>query len=221
MTSLSPSLDSRDGSADAARLPGGPTFLVLAAWFALALVLGAAGAFAPVPGRPPLALMTAIVGPSLLFALVYVASRRARAFALGLDLRFLTALQSWRVLGVGFLFLYAHGLLPAQFAYPAGIGDLLVGLAAPFVLLAMIQGRMGWERQVLTLNLAGMLDFLVAVGTGVLSASGPLGLLAGEVTSDIMQALPLSLIPTFAVPLFIIMHIISFLQLAKLRGERA
>jgi len=165
--------------------------------------------------------MTAIVGPSLLFALVYVASRRARAFALGLDLRFLTALQSWRVLGVGFLFLYAHGLLPAQFAYPAGIGDLLVGLAAPFVLLAMIQGRMGWERQVLALNLAGTIDFLVAVGTGVLSASGPLGLLAGEVTTDIMQSLPLSLIPTFAVPLFIIMHIISFLQLAKLRGERA
>ena len=43
-----------------------------------------------------------------------------------------------------------------------------------------------------------------AVGRGVLSGSSPIGILRGDVTTDIMQELPLSMIPTFAVPFWII-----------------
>jgi hypothetical protein len=60
-----------------------------------------------------------------------------------LDLRLLTALQGGRVIGFVFLALYAHGLLPGLFAWPAGLGDVLVGGAAPFVLLAQIQQDAG------------------------------------------------------------------------------
>jgi hypothetical protein len=37
----------------------------------------------------------------------------------------------------------------------------------------------------------------------------------GPVTADIMQQLPLSLIPTFAVPAWIVMHVISLLKLQR------
>ena len=56
-----------------------------------------------------------------------------------------------------------------------------------------------------------------AVGTGLLASSGPLGLLKGEISTLPLQQLPASLVPSFAVPLWIIIHVISLLQLRKAR----
>jgi hypothetical protein len=77
-------------------------------------------------------------------------------FVLGVGLRLLTAVQTWRVLGGMFLFLYAFNLRPALFAFPAGLGDVAVGVAAVFVLGAMIEGHPNWRRRVLLLNLGGL-----------------------------------------------------------------
>jgi hypothetical protein len=189
--------------------------VVLVAWFATALAAGAGGVFAAAPSRPPLALLVAVVGPPLIFALLYRASRRLREFVLGIDLRLLTAVQSWRVLGVMFLVLYAFGMLPGLFAWPAGVGDAAVGLAAPFVVMAMVRGAPSWRRRVLWLNIAGLVDFAGAVGTGVLTSNTSLGLFATGVPQVSLGALPLSLVPTFAVPLWIILHMMSLLQLRR------
>jgi hypothetical protein len=213
MTEMYKSIGKPAAYARGGPLPTAGMILVLVIWFLAALTSGFVGAFQTTPTEPPLALLTAVAGPPLIFLLSYRGSERIRGSVLGLDLRLLTALQSWRILGAMFLVLYAYGLLPGTFAWPAGAGDALVGLAAPFVLLAMLSGKASWRRQVAYLNIAGLVDFAVAVGTGVLSSSGPLGLLAGEVTTDILTELPLSLIPTFAVPAWIVLHLISLLQL--------
>ena len=165
------------------------------------------------PSRPPLALLVAVAGPPLVFGAVYGASRTFRDYALGLDLRLLTAFQAWRVLGGMFLALYAFGVLPGVFAWPAGVGDMAVGFAAPFVLHALIRGDRTWRRQVAWLNIAGLIDFAVAVVTGVLTSNTSLGVLADGATRASLGLLPLSLVPTFAVPLWIICHLISLLQL--------
>ena len=195
--------------------------IVLAAWFLLALGAGYAGAFESGPTRPPLAVLVAFLAPPLIFAALYRASRRFRDFVLALDLRLLTAVQSWRVVGVMFLAFYAFGLLPGLFAWPAGIGDLAVGLAAPFVLLAMLRGRPTWRRQLLWLNIAGLVDFVGAIGTGALSSNSSIGLVANGAAHVSLGSLPLSLIPTFAVPLWTIFHIASLLQLARMKGSVA
>jgi hypothetical protein len=189
----------------------------LAIWFAAVLVLARAGAFAASPTQPPLGIFLAIVLPPLLFALLH-RSRRIRDFALAIDLRWLTAIQSWRVIGVTFLALYAFDLLPGLFAWPAGVGDLVVGLAAPFVLMAILQDAAGWRRHVLWLNIAGLIDFAVALGTGILSSNSALGLLADGAPHADLGELPLSIVPTFAVPLWTIFHMISLLQLRRMRG---
>jgi hypothetical protein len=192
------------------------TAAVLAIWFVAVLALGAGGIFDAGPERPPLPVLAAIVAPPALFALAYRSSTRVRNFALGLDLRLLTAMQGWRVAGAMFLVLYAFGLLPGLFAWPAGAGDVLVGLAAPFVLQAMMDGRANWQRRVLWLNIAGVLDFVGAIATGVLSSNSSLGFFATGAPTVGLGALPLSLIPTFAVPLWTIFHVISFIQLRRL-----
>jgi hypothetical protein len=146
--------------------------------------------------------------------LAYRTLPAVRAWALGLDLALLTALQSWRVLGGGFLMLHAFGLLPALFAWPAGLGDVLVGAFAPFATLAVLRQTPGWRARVLWLNLAGLVDFVAAVGTGVLTSQA-IGLLPGEPPQTLMAQLPLSLIPTFAVPVWIILHLVSLAQLRE------
>ena len=192
--------------------------IILAAWFLLVLGAGYAGAFESGPTRPPLAVLVAFVAPPLIFAVLYRASRGFRDFVLAIDLRLLTAVQSWRVVGVMFLAFYAFGLLPGLFAWPAGVGDLAVGLAAPFVLLAMLRGSPTWRRQVLWLNIAGLVDFVGAIGTGALSSNSSIGLVADGAAHVSLGSLPLSLIPTFAVPLWTIFHMMSLLQLARMKG---
>jgi hypothetical protein len=53
----------------------------------------------PARTSPPLAVLVAVAAPPLLFAATYRASRRFRDFVLAIDLRLLTAIQGWRVLG--------------------------------------------------------------------------------------------------------------------------
>ncbi|MDJ0948048.1 MAG: hypothetical protein QNJ94_03925 [Alphaproteobacteria bacterium] len=192
---------------------------ILAVWFAAAVAAGANGVFLAGPDTPPFALMSAAAGPPILFLLAYGFSERVRGFALSLNLGLLTAFQAWRVLGAGMLFLYAYGHLPGLFAWPAGLGDVAVGLAAPFAVLALMRRSPGWQRRVFWLNIAGLADFAAAVGTGLLTSGTAIGIFAGAVNSDAMAILPMSLLPSFGVPLFIIMHAISLLQLRAQRRE--
>ena len=195
-----------------------PVWVVVIAWAALSLLLTVLGVFATDPDEPPVALLISVIGPVVVLVIAYSFSEKVRTLSLSLDLRLMTAIQAWRVIGAMFLVLMWFGLLPGTFAWPAGIGDLIVGAYAPFVVLAISRRSPGWHKHVVLLNVLGLLDFVGAIGGGVLSGSSPIGILRGEVTTDIMQQLPLSMIPTFAVPFWIVLHIIS---LVKLRNQQA
>jgi hypothetical protein len=190
--------------------------LVVIAWAALAAILSARGVFATQPDKPPLPLLIAVTGPPILFGIAYLLLAKVRAFSLSLDLRLLTATQAWRIIGAMFLVLMSFGLLPGTFAWPAGVGDTIVGMYAAFVIVFLCRRTPGWQRHVIALNILGLLDFIGAIGGGVLSGRSPIGILRGNVTTDVMQQLPLSIIPTFAVPFWIILHIISLVQIRKL-----
>lgn len=200
-----------DGARSFARI----LLLVLAAWFLIVLAAGAGGAFESGPTHPPLAVLVAVTAPLLVFAAAYRGWRRFRDFVLSMDLRLLTAFQSWRVIGVVFLVLYAFDLLPGTFAWPAGVGDAAVGLAAPFVVMAIVHHSPTWRRQVVLLNVAGLVDFIVAIGAGVLTSNNAIGVLSEASGRVSLGSLPLSLIPTFAVPLWTIFHIVSLIQLGR------
>jgi len=180
--------------------------VVLVVWFLLALAGSLLGAFDSEP-RPPLPLGLAAVIPVAAFALCYLTSVRFREFVWSLDLRILTAAQTWRVGGIVFLILHQRGALPGVFALPAGWGDIAVGITAPVV-------AWYWKppfptRTFLVWNVLGSLDLVMAVSLGVLASATPAGVLAGDVSTRLMGQFPLSLIPTFFVPLLLIFHLIS------------
>ena len=114
---------------------------ILAIWFALVFLLGANGAFVRPPETPPFPILLGAMVPLVLFVAAYLGWGAFRALILAADLRLLTAIQAWRAGGLGFLALHAHGVLPGLFAWPAGLGDIAIGVTAPWVTLALIRRR--------------------------------------------------------------------------------
>jgi hypothetical protein len=185
---------------------------VIGIWFALVVLLGADGKFSRPIADPPLPIFLGFSIPLIAFAGAYAISVSFRKWVLTLDLRLLTAIQAWRAGGLGFISLYAHGLLPGLFAWPAGLGDIAIGVTAPWMMLALIhRNEPALNRRFVMWNLLGILDLVNAVGMGALN-SGFIPALASKVTTAPMTQLPLVLIPAFLVPLFIMLHITSLLQ---------
>ncbi|MDP8968251.1 MAG: hypothetical protein M3N04_06605, partial [Actinomycetota bacterium] len=164
------------GIAYAARRERRPAVLWLgggavAAWFVLTLVLARQGAFETTAQTTmPPAIAPAIVIPTVLgCALLALASVRQ---AIGrLPLHWLVGVQIYRVGGGLFLIAWLQGDLPAEFALPAGIGDVLVGIAAPFVAISLARdgAERAWPR-VLAWATLGIFDLVVAVALGLLTA---------------------------------------------------
>lgn len=185
---------------------------LLVAWFALVFVLGASGAFARPPGTPPIPMGIGATAPIIIFLVAFRMSRTFRDFVLTADLRLCTGIQAWRFAGLAFIALYAQGSLPGLFAWPAGLGDIAIGLTAPWVTLALIRREsFRFSRLFLMWNLLGILDLIVAVTTGVLSSGLAVGL-AGEITTAPMALLPLVLIPEYFVPIFVMLHLAAIFQ---------
>jgi hypothetical protein len=194
--------------------------LVLAAWFVLAAGLSAAGVFVSGPTRPP-AIGLGLFPPILVGALALAFSRTARDRALAIPQSWLVAIQSLRAVGVVFLVLLARGVLPPQFALPAGWGDIAVGVSAPLVAHALSK-RKPWAPPVaIAWNVLGLVDLAVAVGTGALSADSSVRQFMNPPSTDAMAVLPLSLVPVFAVPIFVLLHVTSLVGLRSRARHRA
>ncbi|PWG61848.1 hypothetical protein DEM34_14675 [Spiribacter halobius] len=129
----------------------------------------------------------------------------------------LAAVHGLRILGAGFLFVYAFGHLPGLFAHTAGWGDVLVAVLAPFVAARLALDphflRSSWH---LGFHALGLLDFAGAVLSGLI-ARGTLPLLGLSESTAALGALPLALIPCFAVPLWICLHIAAIVQIRDAR----
>ena len=195
--------------------------LVLGLWFLLVVSLGAAGAFVGPPGTPPIAIAIGVGAPLLLFFAWLRSSQSFRGFLLSLDLRLIAGIQAWRWAGLGFLSLYAHNILPGIFALPAGLGDMAVGFAAPWMILALVRrpdfaASAAFRRW----NVLGIVDLVVAVSLGTLSAALSTGA-PGEISTAPMATLPLLLIPAFLVPLFLMLHTAALMQSQQIIRGRA
>ena len=198
------------------------TALLLTAWLALSitaskLLIFHAGSKYAVAAPAPLGL--AVLLPIALFALCFAASRGFREFALSLNPFALTIVQTWRILGLSFVVLAGFRILPDVFAQPAGWGDFFIGVTAPLVALYLI--RPDRKSTFIIWQILGMLDLVDAIVLGVLSSPTPAGILHPAVSTEAMSILPLSLIPTFAVPLLFIVHFISIAQAARWQTQAA
>jgi hypothetical protein len=170
---------------------------LLLGWGSLATIAGAThllGFF------PPVAVPVLVA--SLTVGLTFAQTRVGWiAEAIGtLSTRSILAAHLVRFVGIYFLWLHGQGRLPMEFAYRAGWGDIAAAIGALVFLLWPATLRVGWA---FTLwNIFGLLDLLVAVGTGGwLNFTRP-----GSMVE--IASLPLTLVPLWLVPMLISSHVL-------------
>lgn len=190
------------------RIRGWSQLIIL--WLLAVVLLGASGLLANGDGLLRLLMPALILLPVVAFLLAWSTSAGFREIVLDIDTGTLVILHSWRMVGTGFLFLYAHGVLPGLFAWLAGIGDMLTALGAVLIGTILLKGNTVSRRTLLGWNTFGLLDFMIAVVVGTAMRSVYLG---GTVNTDAMALLPLSLVPTVVVPLYVVSHLVIYLQL--------
>jgi hypothetical protein len=165
---------------------------LIVAWGGLVALSAATGVTQALPTvlvPVPIALLLAT--PLVL----YTRSERLQSLVAAEDVRWLTAFHAWRVpAGVAFLWYGSQGDIPLLFALIAGWGDVAAGLLAVAAVVRYGRGTEANRRGYVGFHLFGMLDFVVAVGTGFAFS------VLGNPLMGAVQELPLVLIVFFGVP---------------------
>ncbi len=172
-------------------------WLLVALWATTGITLALTGALTRAPQIGP----AFVVGSVALWSFAYARSPSLRHWLDVLPLRPLIALHAIRFpIGAVFLWEHSRGQLPELFAMRAGWGDIATGIAAIGVVMVGLRSR----RVVMVFSALGLLDILVALGTGMyllFVAQDPVMLSA-------LTRLPYPLLPLLIVPAVILTHML-------------
>jgi hypothetical protein len=180
--------------------------VVGAVWLSLAIALAASGRLEAL--RPPVPQLV-LVGLTVALLLALAVSPRLRAWAWSLPVRSVVTLHLLRFVGIYFLLLYRKGQLPYAFAVPGGWGDILVATLASLLLLSGPPSTPRRRVAYIAWNGLGLVDIVLVVAT-----AARLGLTAPDSMRALLK-LPLSLLPTFLVPLIIASHVVLAIRLGR------
>jgi hypothetical protein len=130
-----------------------------------------------------------------------------RLWVLNVDVSWLVLFHLTRLFaGAYFLLLCQRGQLPCGFARTAGWGDIVVAILALAVVSAM---RVKFAKALLLIwNTIGLVDIIFVVITALQFG------LRDRQSMHTLRELPLSLLPTFLVPIIIASHVLIFVRLA-------
>jgi len=185
-------------------------------WLAVIWSAAVNGVFRPGSNTPPLVPL-AIFLPVIVGVPILLRSKRIGEVLDAMPASWLVGLQVYRILGGIFLVGWARGVVPGIFALPAGIGDVTTGLLALPVAYLLASRNGDGVRPAIAWNIFGLLDFAIAVGIGLATAPGPLQVIVPSIPNTGVGLYPTVLIPAFAVPSSILLHVLSLRQLKRRR----
>jgi hypothetical protein len=179
--------------------------LAFVAW--LCFAVGLAGWF---QNASALAIAATVWTLTALVLLACWKVRAIRACVLNIDLRWLVTLHLTRLFaGAYFLVLCQRRQLPCAFATPAGWGDIVIGVLALALVSCM---HTQFAKTVLfSWNTLGLIDIVFVIATALRFD------LKDWQSMHALRELPLSLLPTFLVPLIIASHVLIFVRLIRAR----
>ena len=180
--------------------------VILIIWLLIAIVASKVGLLTQLP---PFSIQIILVSLTLICILSYLLSNRFREFIDRIGVKGILILHLVRYVGFYFLYLYSQERLPYDFAVTGGLGDIVVAVFATFILI--VPGLLRKKSLILVWNILGLLDIVfVVVTAGRINMTSP-----GELHE--LTVLPLSLLPTFIVPLIIATHLFLFNLIRKNR----
>ncbi|MEJ1934744.1 hypothetical protein WDZ92_31475 [Nostoc sp. NIES-2111] len=197
-------------------LPRRPAALLaagLVAWFALVGWLSLSGMMADTTLRPPAILYMAV--PFAALVILLAIGRPGAILAAALPLPVLIGAQSFRI-GAEWLLhrLWQEGLIPRMLTWEGANFDILVGLTAPVAALVASRARMGLQLA-LAWNLAGLALLANVVVRAILSAPGPLNLLATDLPNRLPGLFPYTYLAGFLAPLALVLHVLALRALVS------
>jgi len=183
-------------------------------WMAITGVIGTLGLYEYPRNGSHLSVLITVLIPTALFALLFIFSPAIRIWTRQLNLAMLTLPHAWRTVGFTFLAGWYYGILPAGFAAPAGFGDFIIGIAAPFIAVALWLQWSGAIHAAVWFHILGMTDLFFALLTGMTGFGIPDERMTA---TDPMTTFPLVIIPTVFVPLLLVAHVMALTQIAMNR----
>jgi hypothetical protein len=181
--------------------------LILVIWFLSVATIGHAGLLV---GASALLIGGYVATATGMLCVLALTVRPFRFWLLQLELRLLVLMHFVRFVGIAFLVSSASAdSLPDLFANRAGYGDIFAAITALALAVGFLPANNQFHRQLLMAwNIVGLLDLLLAVGTGV-----SIQLSGSEAMAPIVTA-PLMYIPFYFVPLLLFIHLVIFYRLA-------
>jgi hypothetical protein len=179
---------------------------VLIGWLAVAQYVGSNNMYFATSETAVPTILFGLLIPLVIGAIGQWLSGSVASLFSAIPLPWIVAAQIYRVAGGIFLVLWADGRLPWQFALPAGIGDVATGCFAVVVAASLAQNAAGARRATYAWCLFGIADLVVALAMGAMTSPGRAHLFATAAPNLLISSNPLVMIPTFAVPLALMLH---------------
>jgi len=132
-----------------------------------------------------------------------------------ITLESLITLHVFRIVGVFFIFLYAYHLLPTEFAFSAGLGDIFTACLALPVAKMVSKGK-SWSIPIAyAWNILGILDIVTLLI--IATIDGKRSIETGGLGVKEMTLFPFVWFPAFAPATILFLHTVIFRKLRQLK----
>lgn len=181
---------------------------LFAVWGVASAIFAYHGGYHTQLGKQPPWLPIEAVGSVAVLLLMTRIPAVSRALSGRNSVRLLSWPHLFRVEGIALLLAMLYGHLPALFAIPAGLGDIAIGFAEPFVSRRIVSGQ--GHRAAKWFNILGLVDLVDAMVLGGLTSYG---IVHVSPVHSSLAMFPIALVPTVGVPLLLAIHILTLRQL--------
>jgi hypothetical protein len=180
-------------------------------YLAYASILALKGVFYTTSMPPTVMVFTAI--PLTIILFVFVGNTKLfKTLLRSITLESLIAMHVFRLLGVFDILLYFYHLLPADFAFSAGMGDIITAILALPVAKMVSKGKPGSLKMAYAWNILGSLDIITLLVIAVIN--GKNAIVNGDhggITD--MTIFPFVWFPAFAPATILFLHTAIFRKL--------
>ncbi len=185
-------------------------YLFYFTYFTLIALVSLTGFFTK--NTTPPRIVVIVILPLFLFYILYIQKREwFKLVFQRITLEQLILIHTFRFVGVFFFVGYYYNILPDQFAFIGGTGDIISAILAILVFLSVKKQMKSAKLFVWIFNIIGLLDIISVLTTAIITTR----LAIENNTPGIEQfgTFPFSWIPAFAPATIIFLHILIFRKL--------
>lgn len=187
-------------------------------YLAYASILALKGVFQTNSIPPKVMVLTAIPLTVMLFVIVGN-TKLFKKLLRSITLESLIALHVFRLLGVFEILLYFYHLLPGDFAFSAGMGDIITAIFAWPVAKMVSKRKPGSLKMAYAWNIFGTLDIITLLVIAVINTRN--AIVTGAPGVQEMTIFPFVWFPAFAPATILFLHYATFRKLRQIKDRSA